>query len=102
MTKADLVEVIHDHLSFSKKEAAELVELVFHTIKSTLEHGEQVKVSGFGKFEVRGKRSRVGRNPQTGDAIRISARRVVTFKPSQLLKQALNARLAAQAKTNPK
>ncbi len=90
MTKADLVDVIHAKVGFSKKEAAEVVELVFDLIKETLERGEKIKVSGFGNFEVRGKRKRVGRNPQTGEVIEISARRVLTFKPSQLLKNALN------------
>jgi integration host factor subunit alpha len=93
MTKADLVEVIHGQAEFSKKEAAEMVEMVFDTMKQTLEQGDKIKVSGFGNFEVRAKRSRVGRNPQTGDVIRISARRVLTFKPSQVLKNALNAGL---------
>src|SRR5689334_16620296 len=90
MTKADLVEAIHTKVGFSKKESADIVELVFDTIKETLERGEKIKISGFGNFEVRDKRSRVGRNPQTGDVIEISARRVLTFKPSQVLKSVLN------------
>ena len=95
MTKADLVEVIHTKVGFSKKEAAEVVEMVFDTIKETLERGEKIKISGFGNFIVREKKSRVGRNPQTGEEIEISARRVLTFRPSQVLKNALN--LAAEA-----
>jgi len=91
MTKADLVEAVHTKVGFSKKESADIVELVFDTMKDSLEHGEKIKVSGFGNFEVRDKRSRPGRNPQTGDVIEISARRVLTFKPSQVLKAALNA-----------
>lgn len=90
MTKADLVEAVHTKIGFSKKESADLVELIFDTIKDTLEHGEKIKVSGFGNFELRDKRARIGRNPQTGQAIAIAARRVLTFKPSQILKQALN------------
>jgi integration host factor subunit alpha len=90
MTKADLVEAIHEQVGFSKKESADLVELVFDTMKGTLERGEKIKISGFGNFEVRDKRSRVGRNPQTGEVIEISARRVLTFKPSQVLKNVLN------------
>ena len=90
MTKADLVEIVHEKVGFSKKEAGEIVELVFDTIKETLEHGERIKISGFGNFEIRSKRSRVGRNPQTGEVIEISARRVLTFRPSQVLKEALN------------
>lgn len=98
MTKADLVDVIHGKVGFSKKEAAEVVELVFDLIKETLENGEKIKLSGFGNFEVRRKRKRVGRNPQTGEVIEIAARRVLTFKPSQLLKDALN-QLGAQGPT---
>jgi integration host factor subunit alpha len=90
MTKADLVEAIHTKVGFSKKESADIVELVFDSIKETLERGEKIKISGFGNFEVRDKRSRVGRNPQTGEVIEISARRVLTFKPSQVLKSVLN------------
>ena len=90
MTKADLVDAVHDKVGFSKKESADIVELVFDVIKSTLEKGEKIKISGFGNFELRDKKSRIGRNPQTGDAIEISARRVLTFKPSQVLKNALN------------
>jgi integration host factor subunit alpha len=77
-------------VGFSKKEAAEIVEMVFDTIKETLERGEKIKISGFGNFLVRDKKSRVGRNPQTGEEIEISARRVLTFRPSQVLKNALN------------
>ena len=91
MTKAEIVDAVHERLGgFSKKEAAEVVEMVFDTIKETLEDGEKVKVSGFGNFVVRQKNQRVGRNPQTGEAITISARKVLTFKPSQVLKDALN------------
>ena len=90
MTKADIIESVYEKVGFSKKEAAEIVEMVFDTIKETLERGEKIKISGFGNFEVRDKRSRVGRNPQTGEVIEISARRVLTFKPSQVLKNVLN------------
>lgn len=95
MTKADLVEAVHEKVGFSKKESSDIVELVFDTMKSTLEDGEKIKISGFGNFEVRDKRSRVGRNPQTGEVIEISARRVLTFKPSQVLKTALNDAVSA-------
>ncbi|MCK5689617.1 integration host factor subunit alpha [Myxococcota bacterium] len=90
MTKADLIEAVHGRVGFSKKESADLVEMVFDTMKDTLEQGQKIKISGFGKFEVRDKRSRSGRNPQTGKVIEISARRVLTFKPSQVLRAALN------------
>jgi integration host factor subunit alpha len=91
MTKIDLVEQVYAKVgSFSKKDAAEIVELVFDTIKQTLEKGEKIKISGFGNFVVRQKKARIGRNPQTGEEIEISARRVLTFKPSQVLKNVLN------------
>lgn len=92
MTKADIVEAVYEKLGgISKKEAAEIVETVFETMKDTLEQGEKIKISGFGNFVVRDKNARIGRNPQTGEEITISARRVLTFKPSQVLKSALNA-----------
>lgn len=90
MTKADIVEKVYEKIGFSKKEASELVEMVFTTLKDKLVQGEKVKISGFGKFEVREKKSRIGRNPQTGDRITISARRVLNFSPSQVLKAMLN------------
>ncbi|MCB0367277.1 MAG: integration host factor subunit alpha [Bdellovibrionales bacterium] len=90
MTKADIVEKVYQKIGFSKKEASELVELVFGTLKNTLCHGDKVKISGFGNFVVREKKERIGRNPQTGDQIKISARRVLTFRPSQVLKAMLN------------
>jgi integration host factor subunit alpha len=76
VTKADIIESVYEKVGFSKKE--------------TLERGEKIKISGFGNFIVREKKSRVGRNPQTGEEIEISARRVLTFRPSQVLKNALN------------
>src|SRR5947208_16740676 len=91
MTKADIIEAVYEKVGgFSKKEAAEIVESVFNTIKETLEKGEKIKISGFGNFVVREKKARIGRNPQTGEEITISARRVLTFKPSQVLKNVLN------------
>lgn len=90
MTKAEIIEQLYEKVGFSKKESAEIVELVFDTMKETLERGEKIKISGFGNFVVRQKRPRIGRNPQTGEEIEISARRVLTFRPSQVLKAALN------------
>ena len=90
MTKADIVEQIYEQVGFSKKESAELVEKVFDAIKATLADGEKVKISGFGNFVVRGKNSRKGRNPQTGQEILLEARKVLTFKPSLVLKNLLN------------
>lgn len=100
MTKADLVENLHDKIGLAKKEAAALVEITFDVIKRTLEAGEKVKVSGFGNFELRRKRCRAGRNPQTGESIEISARRVLTFRPSQVLKNALNGRVLPPSHLN--
>ena len=72
LTKADIVESVFQRVGFSKKESSELVELVFETMKKTLERGEKIKISGFGKFEVREKKPRRGRNPQTGTEIEIN------------------------------
>ncbi|MBN1282207.1 MAG: integration host factor subunit alpha [Proteobacteria bacterium] len=96
MTKAEIIEQIYEKVGFSKKESAEIVELVFDTMKETLERGEKIKISGFGNFVVRQKRPRIGRNPQTGEEIEITARRVLTFRPSQVLKSALNRGEAQQ------
>lgn len=90
MTKADLVERIYEKTGFHKKDAAELVETVFDIIKVTLERGETIKVAGFGNFVVKEKKDRTGRNPQTGEAMTISARKILTYKPSAILKQSLN------------
>lgn len=92
MTKADIVQAVYAQLGgFSKKEAADLVDEVFEVMKETLGRGEKIKLSGFGNFVLRDKRARQGRNPQTGVPLQIEARRVLSFKASQLLKQALNA-----------
>ncbi len=91
MTKADIVEKVYDNLNaFSKKESADIVDAVFEALKGTLERGEKIKISGFGNFVVRQKEERTGRNPQTGQEIRIAPRKVLTFKPSQVLKNAIN------------
>ena len=90
MTKADLVKEIYLKADFTIKESAELVECVFDLVKSTLEDGEKIKIAGFGNFEVKEKAIRRGRNPQTGTSIEISARRVLTFKPSQVLRKSIN------------
>ena len=89
MTKADVVESVCSKVGFSKKDSAEIVELVFDTIKQTLERGEKIKLSGFGNFVVRGKKSRVGRNPQTGEAIKIKAKTVVRLRAAKALKDAV-------------
>lgn len=95
LTKAELIDSVYEKVGFSKKEAAELVEMVFETIKEVLCKGGQIKISGFGKFRVRSKKSRMGRNPQTGHAMTISARRVLTFTPSRILRDGINGKSAA-------
>lgn len=92
MTKAEIVQALYAKVGgFSKKEAADLVDLVFDTVKETLARGEKIKISGFGNFVLRDKRPRKGRNPQTGEPIVITGRRVLNFKASQILKHALNS-----------
>jgi len=90
MTNADIVERIYEKVGFSKKEATDVVESIFEIIKGHLEEGEKVKISGFGNFVINAKRPRKGRNPQTGEEIVISGRRVLSFKPSPVLKKAIN------------
>ena len=95
LTKADMAERLFDDLGLNKREAKELVEAFFEEIRGSLEVGRQVKLSGFGNFDLRDKNQRPGRNPKTGEEIPISARRVVTFRPGQKLK----ARVEAHAGT---
>ena len=85
-TKNDLVESLCRELDFSKKQVQELVETLFEMIKTQLEQGNDIKIPGFGNFTVRSKRSRVGRNPKTGETMEITARKVLTFKPSTILR----------------
>src|SRR3954462_7751060 len=93
MTKAEIVQALYTRVGgFSKKESADIVAMVFEMMKETPGRGEKIKISGFGNFVLGVKRQRPGRNPQTGDPIKISERRVLTFKASQILKQALNAK----------
>lgn len=86
LTKAELSEALFEQLGFNKREAKEFVDSFFEELRTTLESGEQVKLSGFGNFELRDKNQRPGRNPKTGEDIPISARRVVTFRPGQKLR----------------
>ena len=90
MTKVDIIENIYEKVGFSKKEVSKIVESVFDIIKETLQTEDKIKISGFGNFVIRNKRARRGRNPQTGSDIEISPRRILTFKPSQVLKGGLN------------
>ncbi|MEZ8092899.1 integration host factor subunit alpha [Photobacterium swingsii] len=86
LTKADLAENLFENVGLSKRDAKDTVEVFFEEIRKALENGEQVKLSGFGNFDLRDKNQRPGRNPKTGEDIPISARRVVTFRPGQKLK----------------
>ena len=96
LTKVDFAERLFDELGLNKREAKEMVELFFEKIKGSLEIGEQVKISGFGKFELKDKSSRPGRNPKTGEEIPITARRVVTFRSGQKLKARVEAYAGAK------
>lgn len=87
LTKADIVERVYKEVGFSKKEAADLIDTVFKLMKDSLAKGEKVKISGFGNFAIRDKATRIGRNPQTGSSMEITARRVITFRPSHILKE---------------
>ncbi len=87
LTKADIAEKLYLELGLNKREAKELVEQFFEEVRTSLEDGGQVKLSGFGNFDLRDKRQRPGRNPKTGEEIPITPRRVVTFRPGQKLKQ---------------
>ncbi len=94
LTKASIVEEIFKKTDFTKRESVEIVELVFKIIKETLAQGEKVKISGFGNFSTHDKEKRLGRNPQTGETLEISSRRVLTFRPSQVLKDDISSRYA--------
>jgi integration host factor subunit alpha len=90
MTKANLIDAIYEKVGLSKKESTQIVELIFELMRKSLETNQKVKISGFGNFNIRGKNIRRGRNPQTGNEIKISARSVLTFKASPVLKKVLN------------
>jgi integration host factor subunit alpha len=91
LTKADMAEHLFEELGLNKREAKDIVEMFFEEIRAALERGDQVKLSGFGNFDLREKKERPGRNPKTGEEIPITARRVVTFRPGQKLKQRVEA-----------
>ncbi|MDX9745215.1 MAG: integration host factor subunit alpha [Syntrophales bacterium] len=90
MTKIDIIQDVYEKLGIPKKDSARIVESVFELMKDSLAKGEKIKISGFGNFAVKEKKARRGRNPQTGEEISISARKVLTFKSSQVLRRALN------------
>lgn len=92
VTRADLTEAVYQEVGLSRNESAELVELVLEEIAQSLVTGEDVKISSFGSFLVRNKGERVGRNPKTGEEVPIGPRRVVVFRPSQVLKERVSRR----------
>ena len=91
LTKADMVEQLYEELGLNKREAKDLVEMFFEEVRLALGQGHNVKLSGFGNFMLRDKTQRPGRNPKTGEDIPVEARRVVTFRPGQKLKQRVEA-----------
>ena len=91
LTKSDIIEDLNNEIGLNKREAKELVDMLFNDIKILLSEGHEVKLSGFGNFQLRDKSSRPGRNPRTGEDVEISARRVVTFKSGQKLKESVKA-----------
>ncbi len=94
MRKADIANQVYEKVGISKKEAAEVMEIILNAIKDVLKEGETAKIAGFGNFVVRSKRTRKGRNPKTGEEIGITPRKVVTFRPSQVFKKYVNAQLS--------
>ncbi len=89
-TKIDIVDKIYEKVGLPKSEVTKIVETIFDMIKETVQREDKLLISGFGNFVIRNKRARRGRNPQTGDAIQITSRRILTFKPSAVLKASLN------------
>lgn len=98
ITRAQLSEAVYQEVGLSRNESADLLEAVLGEISSALARGESVKISSFGSFAVRSKGQRVGRNPKTGEEVPILPRRVLVFRPSQLLKKRINDGLASGAK----
>lgn len=94
LTKHDIVVKLHEDIGIDRKEGALLVDSIFKLMKETLAKGEKIKISGFGKFSIRDKKIRRGRNPKTGEPLKLPERRVLTFRPSQLLKEDLFTKFA--------
>ena len=90
MIKADIIDLVHEKIGFSRHESAEVVEAALDVLKEALQKGERVQIVGFGSFLVRPKKERVGRNPKTGEEITIAPRKVMTFKPSKILRDMVN------------
>ena len=101
VTKADLANTLFEQLGLNKREAKEFVELFFEKIRESLESGESVKLSGFGGFSVRDKKSRPGRNPKTGEEVPVTPRRVVTYKASQKVKDRIAKNNVSESDREP-
>ena len=103
LTKAKMAESLFNELGLNKREARELIGILFEDLRVSLANGEQVKLSGFGNFDLRDKNQRTGRNPKTGEEVPITARRVVTFRPGQKLKKRVevNAGIGGYRETVP-
>ena len=100
MTKADIVDLVFEKMQdVNKKQVTDWVEVVFATLKDTMANGEDIKISGFGNFKLREKKSRMGRNPRTGEPVEITSRKVLTFRPSDILREIINK--GSSAGTNP-
>lgn len=92
VTKVELAELVYEHMKVDKKRAAELVDMFFEELKAGLVQDNEIQISGFGKFVIKQKKQRKGRNPQTGDTMIIDERKVATFHHSQVLKDRLNSK----------
>jgi len=101
LTKAEIIQTVVDNVGLNRREAAEMVDAFFEEICAALGSGDDVKLSGFGGFELREKAERPGRNPRTGEAALVTARRVVTFHPSQKLTVAVNERVSSAPAAHP-
>lgn len=102
LTRADLAEAVVKRIGLPRNESADLVELVLSEISTSLEKGEQVKLSSFGSFGVREKKQRMGRNPKTGEEVPITPRRVLVFRPSAIMKNRIDASMKKTGKPNSK
>lgn len=96
VTRADLAETLYREIGLSRHESSELVEAIIGYISDTLLKGEKVKIAGFGTFSLRDKRERIGRNPKTGKVVPITSRRVIVFKPSQVLRERVDSALSSK------
>ena len=95
MTKAEIIALIHEKHGISRNDAIKIVEGTFEVMKAVLERGENIKISGFGNFAVKTKRPLMGRNPKTGEKMVITGRKILTFKPSQIMKKTVNGKSSA-------